>query len=406
MSLILDRAAQALNNKKHVLVIFCDLKKAFDTCDKNILLKKLSNMGIQGLELMWFESYLSSRGQFVSIEGVLSDTLEINFGVPQGSILGPLLFIIYINDLPSASLFLMVLFADDTVLVLEGNDIHDLIWSANIEFRKICTYFRTNLLSLNLDKTKYIIISYSQMVHDSNYEICINDNNYEQNCPNNIKVISRVKYCDNTPAVKYLGIYIDPQLNFKYHIKSITSKMSRALFSLNRVKHFLPQQALKTLYFSLFHCHLLYACEIWSCVSSSQLNEITIKQKKAIRIISNSKFNAHTEPIFKKLEILPLNLQLTFNKLVFIHSCLYEHSPVVFHNRWIKNRERRAQDGDLGPDLRNDNDLFVPFSRTDFISRFPTLTFPNCGITFQIMLILLKMYMSSNYNSKFTFLAN
>ena len=165
-------------------------------------------------------------------------------------------------------------------------------------------------------------------------------------------------------------------LNFKYHIKSINSKISRALFSLNRVKHLLPQQALKTLYFSLLHCHLLYACEIWSCVPPSLLKDLIIKQKKAVRIISLSKFNSHSEPIFKKLEILPLTLQFSFNKLVFMQSCIYKNSPIAFHNRWIKNRDRRAQAGDFGPDLRDDNDLHVPFSRTDFIARFPLHNLP------------------------------
>ena len=133
---------------------------------------------------------------------------------------------------------------------------------------------------------------------------------------------------------------------------------------------------MKTLYFSLLHCHLLYACEIWSCVPPSLLNELAIKQKKAIRIIGNAKFNAHSEPLFKMLEILPLSSLVNFNKLVFIQSSLYSHSPIIFRNRWLKNRERRSLAGNLGPDLRDDNDLFVPFSRTKFVSRFPLYSLP------------------------------
>lgn len=109
---------------------------------------------------------------------------------------------------------------------------------------------------------------------------------------------------------------------------------------------------------------------------TSLLKDLVLKQKKAIRIVNNSNYNAHTEPIFKKLEILTLYSQLNFNKRVFIQSSLFNHSPVIFRNRWIKNRDRRAASGDLGPDLRNDNDLHEPFSCTEFISRLPFFNLP------------------------------
>ncbi len=149
MSLLLNQITTALNNKKHSILIFCDLKKAFDTCNHDILFKKLINLGITGTSLLWFKNYLLNRKQFVTIENFNSTLLSILIGVPQGSILGPLLFLIYINDLPLHSNLLSYLFADDTALSNSSSNLDELFITANTEFHKLCTYFRRNKLSLH-----------------------------------------------------------------------------------------------------------------------------------------------------------------------------------------------------------------------------------------------------------------
>jgi len=372
MTVLMNRAAQALNTKKHMAIIFCDLRKAFDTCNVDILLRKLSRIGVQGVELSWFRSYLSDRQQFVAIGETISDLLTICIGVPQGSILGPLLFLIYINDLPNCTEMLSLLFADDTALVMEDDNIERLIYYVNLEFRKMCTYFRLNMLSLHPDKTKYMIITSNPQVQKTQFDIYINDNNSNQNLSHLIKKICRVTTEDPVPAVKYLGVFFDPMFNFKYQIKSLSAKISRALYALRRAKNILPASALKSLYYTLMHCHFNYACEIWSCTSDSNLKILKHKQKEAVRIISKSKHLSHTEPIYKMLEILPFENILQFNKTVFIQQVIYKHAPPVFHNLWPKNRELRLN---MDRELRNDDDLFLPVAKTDNISRFP---FFNC----------------------------
>jgi hypothetical protein len=124
---------------------------------------------------------------------------------------------------------------------------------------------------------------------------------------------------DLVPAIKYLGVYFDPSLNFKFHINYLSKKISLAIFSLRSVKNILPQTTLVTLYDSLIHCHFLYACEIWGCTNQSNINDLFLKQKTAIRLICNKNFNAHTEPLFRKLEILKLPDLIELSKVKFMY---------------------------------------------------------------------------------------
>ena len=149
----MNYVSETLNKKQHAVAIFCDLRKAFDTCNHTILFKKMEKMGIRGLTLDWFKNYLTDRKQFVNINGVSSNLLNSTIGVPQGSILGLILFLICINDLPHCSTLLAILFADDTTLLASGNNIEELILHVNMEFKKIVTFFRSNMLSLHPEKT-------------------------------------------------------------------------------------------------------------------------------------------------------------------------------------------------------------------------------------------------------------
>ena len=379
MTLLLNKISQSINSKKHTLIIFCDLQKAFDTCNHNILLKKLSLLGISGNTLLWFKNYLTNRKQFVSIDNFESSLLDILTGVPQGSILGPLLFLIYINDLPLCTTLLSKLFADDTALAESSNDLVQLFSTVNSEFHKLCTYFRRNKLSLHPAKTKFLLITHNNAIISPDLKIFINNNNSNENLTGNIIEIGRITSEDTVPAIKYLGVFFDPLLNFKFHISQLSKKLSYALFSLRQVKNFLPLPALKSLYYSLFHCHLVYAIEIWSCASQSLLKPLISKQKAAIRIISLQSYNAHTEPLFKSLSILPLMDLIEISNLKLFHSFFYKTLPSEFNGTWNSVLEQRAITGDnqLVYNLRNNNDIYVPPFRTKFLSRFPLYNLPN-----------------------------
>jgi Reverse transcriptase (RNA-dependent DNA polymerase) len=227
---LLNQATANLSKKKFTLIIFCDLKKAFDTCDIDILLKKLHKVGVIGTELRWFHSYLSDRYQFVSIDDCISDLLQIMVGVPQGSILGPLLFLIYINDLPECTELLSKLFADDTAIINEDDNLDRLLLKTNLEFQKVCRYFRMNKLSLHPDKTKFLIISNSTTIWDAPASIFINNNNPGQN---NASLIYKFK--GSILKILYL------QLNTLVFTLTLYchSSITIVIYLLNYLKHYI-----------------------------------------------------------------------------------------------------------------------------------------------------------------------
>jgi hypothetical protein len=209
--------------------------------------------------------------------------------------------------------------------------------------------------------------------------ICINNNNDDQNDANNIFPLTQVFSTDQVPAIKYLGVFFDPQLNFKFHIDYVSKKISHALFTLRTVKNWLPEQALITLYYSLIHCHLIYAVEIWGSTNNSLLNTIFLKQKMAIRIVSGGKYNSHTEHLFRQLGILKFHDLIALSKLKLMYQIINRQSPVLLHDTWQTNRQRRAladQGQDLRQNLRNDDDIYEPLARYESTAKLPYFSLP------------------------------
>ena len=230
---LLNEIIKNSNEKKVSIGVFCDLKKAFDCCSHRILLIKLAKLGVRSKELKWFENYLNNRQQFVHVNDENSNMRFISKGVPQGSILGPLLFLIYINDLAQCTNLFTLLFADDTTFLISGKNMSEVVESLNIELKKISYWFRTNELSLHPSKTQFIVFSKNDEnlnLHDMN--IVINHNNDNQNDEDLITKLSCVNINNDIPAIKFLGVFLDPKLNFKYHIDMIHSKISRFLYAI------------------------------------------------------------------------------------------------------------------------------------------------------------------------------
>ena len=274
---------EAIESNQFAIGVFCDLSKAFDTLNHDILLRKLDHYGIRGKANLWFRSYLTNRRQYVELNGKKSPTLPLPTGVPQGSILGPLLFLLYINDLPSAANLKCVSFADDSNFITQGSDLAVLTKSLTKELEHISDFFKANQLKLNAKKTKMVIFRKKNLP----------PNHQHQNV-----YLEGIKLSHDDSA-EFLGITIDSTLTWDKHCSNVANKISRNNGMLDRVKHMLPPCSLRLLYHSFIQPHIQYVLPVWGGCSAQNKKRIVNIQKRAIRTITKSYITAHTEPRMK-----------------------------------------------------------------------------------------------------------
>ena len=298
----LDIVTEALDNSQYALSLFIDLSKAFDTIDHSLLLKKLSSYGIRGLALDLIKDYLSNRYQFVEINGVPSELMSISCGVPQGSILGPMLFLLYINDMYTCTKILkLILFADDTTIVFTSNDLNKLIRTVNKELVLLSDWFALNKLSLNSLKTNYMIFK---------------NNNLDSPLPDLILdgvTVTRVQ------SVKFLGVLVDEKLTWKNHVTVVEKKLSSASFILRKIRYKITQRTALTLYDTLILPHVMYCNIVWGNTCKSYTSNIVRLQKRALRTCLENK-NLTTHGLFIAAMRLPF---------VNIHN--FQIAQLVYH---------------------------------------------------------------------------
>ena len=280
--------------------------------DHLILLNKLKYYGVTGAANLLFQNYLFNRQQCVEYNGATSQKLKISTGVPQGSILGPLLFFIYINDLPSVSNVLqMLMYADDTTLYCNFNSINN-VNRINEELCKVSAWLSANKLALNVAKTKYI------MFHTINKRI-----QYPEMKLNNIAI-------ERVSKFKFLGIWLDEYLNWNHHISHISIKLSRINGTMSRLKQICPQSILMMIYNTLSLPHLNYGILLWGAKVKKDQN-LHLLQKKSMRIITSQHYRSHSEPIFKNLGLLMVHDLYYMAIIKFYYNIINGHRPDDFN---------------------------------------------------------------------------
>ena len=287
MAQFLNGVHQAWENRKYALGVFMDLSKAFDCVNHDLLLRKLESLGIRGVPLQWFKSYLTCRRQFEEVQGSKSPELNVKHGVPQGSVLGPLLFLIYINDLPACvEEGSIVLFADDANLLTSQKTEQELEIYSYMELCKIQQGFHENGLILNTDKTKYVLFRNK------------NKPNIDPTIQFGDKVLERAE------SAMFLGLEMDESLTWSSQTDRLCRKLSSSIFLLRSMRPFCDDAVLTSLYHALFVSSIRYGILHWGGGPANNMYRVLVLQKHAVRILSGLRRRDSCREMFKKLKLL------------------------------------------------------------------------------------------------------
>lgn len=324
ISVLLEKLYSNFNNNEITQGIFLDFSKAFDTIDHTIIIRKLSYYNFSVFACQLLESYLSNRFQYVKVGDTCSSRQAVRIGVPQGSILGPLLFLIYINDLMNCSQSLRyLLFADDTNIFSEDSNL------TRTEICKVDQWCLANKLVLNYDKTYQVLFrNVRKSTENHNFELSINNTS--------IPIVA---------CTKFLGINLDEKLTFKSHINQIIGKLNHSIIIMRSLSKYLNKDTMSKMYYTFFYPHLIYGIEFWGHAATTDLQRIIVLQKRALRVILKQPYNSPVSTHFAPLKIMPLPMLLKFRTLILFTNLFRDESLeslITSHShdtRWNKSNK-------------------------------------------------------------------
>jgi len=288
----------AISDKNHPLLIFLDLKKAFDSVDRSKLLSKMEEIGIRGNAHAWFTSYLSHRSQFVSISDVSSDRMPVDYGVVQGSNLGPVLFLIYINNISKLKLFgKLFLFADDSLIFLQGKTWPEVKEKAMYDLMIVKKWLSQNVLSLNVSKTKFMPISINK---NTDYNL---DNLIIHECDDHRSTVCKCDFIEKVNSYKYLGVFFDERLKWNDHIFYLRNKIRKFIFAFKQMNEVLSFKELKMAYYAYVQSLLSFGIIAWGGCYKSILEPLNVAQKTVLKMGFGKCRRYPTDALFAEISV-------------------------------------------------------------------------------------------------------
>ena len=353
---IVDGIKFAVDNSKLAGGIFVDLKKAFDTVNHKILLEKLEILGIRGIPNKLIESYLTNRYQYVQINDSKSNLRPINCGVPQGSVLGPLLFILYINDLANCCTAGQIrIFADDTAVYFACSNISQFIQTASAIMKQLDKWFTSNLLTLNTDKSYYCIFRTTQ--------------NHMLALPNEIefnnKSIKRAK------RIKYLGITLDEFLDWNEHITNIKKSLISLFSVFYNIRRYLTVEHIRVIYYTMIYSRIKYGICAYGFANKVNLEKVQVLQNKLLKVILEKSWRHPTDVLHTELYILKVRDIFYQEISSFVNKYFRNDLPEVFTDYFQHFRHTYGTRGNL-------NRLILPLYRTELGKK--TVRYKGCEI--------------------------
>ena len=317
---ITDQLYNNIDKNKISLLALCDLSKAFDSVSHTILLRKMKDLFIDDF---WFSNYLSNRTQSVKIDTCISTKKNVTYGVPQGSVLGPILFNIFINDLQNVvNNCLLVQFADDAQLLHSGSikRIDVLVSQMEATMAQINDYFSHNGLKLNSGKTQFLFVASQQ---------------YIDRIPDDLVIRMGSSSLKASHSVKNLGLVIDRYLSFDSHIEQICTKANGLLFFINRNKALFDNETRKIVVESLVLSLFSYCSVIWGGGNKCLLDKVQRTQNFAAKIaVGNGRKFDRATPFIQKLNWLKINEQIKYDTTMFMFKLCHGHIP-----NWVMKLE-------------------------------------------------------------------